>query len=183
MKRKLLALSVAAICLAIIAAGTLAYFNAEDKAHNVITTGGVGIAVKEWADDEKTQPFEDREGIMPGNVVTKIVEVENTGASEAWVRVKFNVSITLAGEGEADLSLIHLAIDNTKWIDGGDGWYYYSEPLASGETTHEVLSSVGFDKTMGNEYQGATATVDVEAQAVQTANNGASATEAAGWPE
>lgn len=53
MKRKLLVLSVAAICLAIIAAGTLAYFNAEDKAHNVITAGGINIAVNEWADEEK----------------------------------------------------------------------------------------------------------------------------------
>lgn len=183
MKRKLLVLSVAAICLAIIAAGTLAYFNAEDKAHNVITTGGINIAVQEWADEEKTQPFEDKEGIMPGNVVTKIVEVENTGANEAWVRVKFSVNIALAGDGEADPSLIHLAINDEKWIDGGDGYYYYSEPLAPGETTSEALSSVSFDKTMGNEYQGATATVDVEAEAVQTANNGASATEAAGWPE
>ena len=120
---------------------------------------------------------------MPGNVVTKIVEVENTGANEAWVRVKFSVNIALAGDGEADPSLIHLAINDEKWIDGGDGYYYYSEPLAPGETTSEVLRSVSFDKTMGNEYQGATATVDVEAEAVQTANNGASATEAAGWPE
>ena len=35
---------------------------------------------------------------------------------------------------------------------------------------------------MGNEYQNATATVDVIAQAVQTANNGTSAADAAGWP-
>ena len=36
---------------------------------------------------------------------------------------------------------------------------------------------------MGNEYQNATATVDVLAQAVQTANNGESVMEAQGWPE
>jgi len=35
---------------------------------------------------------------------------------------------------------------------------------------------------MGNEYRDAKATVDVLAQAVQTANNGASALEAKGWP-
>ena len=52
MKRKLLIFSVLAICVAILAAGTIAFFNAEGKAHNVITTGGVGIAVQEWADEE-----------------------------------------------------------------------------------------------------------------------------------
>ena len=37
MKRKLLIVSVVAICIAILAAGSLAYFTAEGKAHNVIT--------------------------------------------------------------------------------------------------------------------------------------------------
>ena len=50
MKRKLLILSVLAICIATLAAGTLAYFTSEGKAHNVITTGGVEIAVAEEAD-------------------------------------------------------------------------------------------------------------------------------------
>ena len=52
MKRKILILSVLAICIATLAAGTIAFFTAEGKAHNVITTGGVEIAVQEWADDE-----------------------------------------------------------------------------------------------------------------------------------
>ena len=43
MKRKLLVISLVVICAAILAAGTLAYFNAEGTAHNVITTGGVKI--------------------------------------------------------------------------------------------------------------------------------------------
>ena len=39
-----------------------------------------------------------------------------------------------------------------------------------------------FKADMGNEYQNATATVDVSAQAVQTANNGATVMDAQGWP-
>lgn len=57
MKRKILILSVLAICIATLAAGTIAFFTAEGKAHNVITTGGVEIAVQEWADDEKPSPL------------------------------------------------------------------------------------------------------------------------------
>ena len=51
MKRRISILSVLVICLATLAAGTIAYFTAEEKAHNVITTGGVKIAVREWADE------------------------------------------------------------------------------------------------------------------------------------
>ena len=85
MKRKLLMLSVFAICVAVLAAGSLAYFTSEDTAHNVITTGGVSIAVQEWADEERTTPFEDVTGVMPGTAVTKIAEVVNTGGAAAWV--------------------------------------------------------------------------------------------------
>ena len=95
MKRKLLILSTLAICLAIFAAGTHAYFTAEHTAHNVITTGSVAIAVQEWADEEKTVPFEELTGVMPNTTVTKIAEIKNTGASEAWVRVKVEKNIVL----------------------------------------------------------------------------------------
>ena len=92
MKKKLLILSLAAICLAITAIGTLAYFTSEGTAHNVITTGGVEIAVQEWADEEKTKPFENLSGVMPNTTVTKIAEVKNTGASDAWIRVSSRIS-------------------------------------------------------------------------------------------
>lgn len=182
MKRKLLVLSLVAICIAILAAGTLAYFNAEGTAHNVITTGGVKIAVQEWADEDKTQPFENLNGIMPGSEVTKIAEVKNTGASDAWIRVLVTKNILLAGEGEANPELVELNIDTENWTLGEDGCLYYKEALKPGETTAPVFTTVTFKTAMDNVYQGATITVDVAAQAVQTANNGASVMEAAGWP-
>ena len=45
-----------------------------------------------------------------------------------------------------------------------------------------LFTCVTFDAGMGNEYQNATATVHVAAEAVQTANNGVTALEALGWP-
>lgn len=128
MKRKLLILSVLAICIATLAAGTLAYFTSEGKAHNVITTGGVKIAVQEWADENKQTPFEDLEGIMPGMTVTKIAEIKNTGASDAWVRVKVEKSIKLKGEGTPDTGLVELALNTADWTEK-DGYYYYTKAL------------------------------------------------------
>ena len=181
MKRKLLILSVLAICIATLAAGTLAYFTSEGKAHNVITTGGVEIAVQEWADEDKQTPFEDLEGIMPGMTVTKIAEIKNTGASDAWIRVKVEKSIKLQGDGTPDTGLVELALNTADWTEK-DGYYYYTKVLKPGEVTAPIFTAVTFKPDMGNEYQNATATVDVSAQAVQTANNGTSALTASGWP-
>lgn len=182
MKRKLLILSVLVICVATLAAGTLAYFTSEGTAHNVITTGGVDITLQEWADEGKTKPFEDLTGIMPGMTVTKIAEIKNTGASEAWVRVKVEKNIRLAGEGEVNPDLVELALDTANWTEK-DGYYYYNKALKPGEVTAPIFSAVTFNASMGNEYQNATATVDVYAQAVQTANNGKTALNAQGWPK
>lgn len=190
MKRKLLLLSVMVICIAIAAAGTLAFFNGDVTAHNVITTGKVGIAVNEYAkyDTDKTVErvkYENNQtGIMPGAKVDKIVVVSGEdGTADAWVRVKFTKSIQLADgkQGDVDLDLIKLEIGKD-WIDGKDGWYYYNAPVKAGEEAAPALKSVEFDTKMDNTYQGATATVDVLAQAVQCANNGDTALTAKGWP-
>ncbi len=182
MKRKILLLALVAICVATLAAGSLAYFTSESAAHNVITTGGVDIALLEWADTEKTQPFADRDGILPGASVTKIAEVKNTGPAAAWVRVRVEKVITLRGEGEPDTALLALDLNTADWTPGADGYYYYNAPLAAGETTAPLFTTVSFSRAMGNEYQNATAAVNLTAQAVQTANNGSAAADAVGWP-
>lgn len=182
MKRKLLILSVLAICVATMAAGSLAYYNYEDTAHNVITSGGVTIAIQEWADKEKQTPFKDLEGIMPDMSVTKLAEVKNTGAAEAWIRVKVEKAIKLTGEGTPDTDLVELDLNTEDWTLDEDGWLYHNEAVAPGEITAPIFTTVTFNKTMGNEYQNSTATVDISAQAVQTANNGESALTASGWP-
>ena len=192
MKRKLLILSVLAICVAMLAGGTLAFFTSEDKAHNVITTGGVEITLQEWADEAKTTPFKDLTGVMPNTTVTKIAEIrqhirrphaeiKNTGASDAWVRVKVEKNIKLQGDGTPDTGLVELKLNTVDWTEK-DGYYYYNKILKPGEITAPVFTSVSFAADMGDEYQDATATVDVFAQAVQTANNGDTVMTAQGWP-
>lgn len=182
MKRKLLLLSVLAICVATLAAGTLAYFSADGTARNVITTGNVSIAVEEWADVDKTQPFEDLTGIMPGTTVTKIAEVRNTGEADAWIRVRLTGDIRLTGDGTPDPSLVKPDLNTTDWTLAADGYLYCNKAIRPGETTAPLFTCVTFDAGMGNEYQNATATVHVAAEAVQTANNGVTALEALGWP-
>ena len=184
MKRKILCLSVLAIMLAILAVGSLAYFTAEGRARNVITTGSVEIELNEWSDENKTKPFENLKGVMPGMTVTKIAEIKNTGKSDAWIRVKIEKTIELKREGTPETGLVELGLNTTEWTEK-DGYYYYNKALKPGETTEPIFTNVTFKATMGNEYQNATAKVDVYAQAVQTANNpatGGDVTTVKGWP-
>lgn len=184
-KWKIVALCAVLACLAIAASGSLAYFTAQETAHNVITSGGVDIELKEWANENKTEPFPANgiQNVMPTAEVTKIVEVTNSGASPAWIRVKVDKTITLARELDAapDTSLLELDINTVDWTEK-DGYYYYNQALQPGETTPPLFTTVTFSSAMGNDYQNSTANIDVQADAVQIANNGTSALTATGWP-
>lgn len=143
MKRRLLAGAVIVMCLSLLAYGTLAYFTAEDTAHNVITSGEIDIELQEWADEEKTTPFPEDgvNGVMPGTDVTKIVEVKNTGSNAAYIRVKVEKEIVLPDgvEGEPDSSLMKIDFDETYWEKGEDGYYYYKEPWNRAPVTEPAV--------------------------------------------
>lgn len=192
MKRKLMLGSILVILLATLTTGTLAYYSSKTTAHNVITSGNVEIDLLEWADKEKTKPFEDLTGIMPGASVTKVPEVKNVGGAEAWIRARVEIRIT--GSDKAELenqknekALVTFHLLNNGWIDGEDGYYYYEKSVKPEGLTEPIFDTVSFDAAMDNAYQNCTATVTIYAQAVQTANNpipvGGSVTDVKGWPE
>lgn len=195
MKRKLFFLSLAAICLAVLSAGTLAYYNAENTAHNIITTGGVNIEVVEQMRDGNTLvdfPPEGIGGVMPGSSVSKIVRVKNSGGNDTWIRVSVSMSIQGANGdglpltlGDGTSVMTFSVMDG--WVNGGDGYYYYNTPIAPQELTDVLFQEVCFSSAMGNEYQNCTANILIGAQAVQSANNaipeGGDVTDIPGWPE
>ena len=191
MKKRILSLGVVVICLAILASGTIAYFSAEDTAHNVITTNGIGINIFEKTESDggvlTDFPEGGISGVMPGTSVSKIVSVENDGGAEAWIRVQVERSMENAsGESlplllNGNIPVMTFTVDSSKWTEK-DGWYYYKEPVAAGAVTDILFEEVHFAPEMGNDYQNSIANVIILAQAVQTANNGESALEAAGWP-
>lgn len=184
MKKKTLVIALAALFL-FAASGTAAYYTAEERAHNIVTTGGVDVVINEWADgeaDAERVPYVDVLNVVPAMTVTKVVEVENKGA-EAWIRVQAVVEISLAEgvDGQADSSLVAIDYNTEAWTLV-DGWYYHNEAVAPGESTAPLFTEVTFSPLMGNMYQNAKVTVGVLAQAVQTANNGETVSDAAGWP-
>lgn len=188
-RKKLIATAVLLLALTMLGYSTIAYFTSEKTATNVITSGSIQIALHETAVTEDGQiiQFEasqERFDVMPGQEVSKIVQVENTGANDAYVRVMIDKSIQLADgvSGTVDTSLITMDFDEQHWT-ARDGYYYYNEPLAPGEKTEPLFKNVIFNAKMSNMYQKSTAIIKVNAQATQVKNNGTTVFDAAGWPQ
>lgn len=190
MKKKIFALAVIVIYLCIAAFGTAAFYTVDGTAHNIITSGGVDIALEEWHMTEEglveypNEPID----IMPGVKVSKIVKVK--GLDEpAWLRVRYDYTV-LAHDGK-DITDAREVLDEIILIEPDaehwtyrDGWWYYNESVENGEITEPVFTEVEFSaEKLGNKYERASLIVTVTASAVQVANNGDNALDAAGWAE
>ena len=180
MKKKLSIIFGIIAILAVISVGTLAYFTSEQNAENVISAGNIKLEIH-----EKTASGEDfpEEGIivMPGDTVSKIVTVENTGDHPLYLRVKLTEGVSDEALTEDDC--LDININRSCWLEK-DGYYYYYRALQSGETTEQLFSEVYFDLyNIDNKYLGKYFTLNVAASAVQSENNGSDVLNAIGWPE
>lgn len=96
-----------------------------------------------YRDDENGDP-----------VAFKTVEGEEDG--DVYVVEQISKTDGLTGDDTGvDKSVVEKVINNTtQWIDGGDGWYYYYQTLAAGDTSSTWLESVTLDADadMGEYY-------------------------------
>lgn len=199
MKGKLAVIAAAALCLAMFAGGTLAYFTTENTAHNVITTGNVSIEIIETTltenGEEKPFPKDGMVDLLPGDVASKIVKVKNN-EEKAWIRVRVKTPVITGKDGvqlpvysQGQLLITPIThVDDTMqgsepWLQGSDGWAYCKTPVERGSLTPALMEGVAFSPTMRNEYQHSSVELQVEVQAVQAANNGDTVLQAKGWPE
>ena len=189
MKKKVLYIAIVVICLALITGGTYAYFTTSDTARNVITSGGIEVKVVEQQLVNGTlQPYPSQPiPVMPATTVSKIVSVQSTEQA-AWVRMNYTLTVYDADGKKMEIpadelaKVIVIASDTANWTLK-DGWWYYNTAVKGGETTKPLFEEVEFSGPhMDNKYQLCTVVIDVTAQAVQKANNGATVWEALGWP-
>lgn len=196
MKKKILVLClVVALAATAIIGGTLAYFTDTDEATNTFTAGGVKIdLIEQQVNEDGTalKEFEQNQVLMPivgsaqgekddfgqpvaANYIDKIVTIENTGKSDAYVRAYFAIPSALDDGYEtfnAGLNVLHFNFGNEdgvstygiqwnwthdgKWnyfeteIDGVAYNVYYADyyqALPAGETTEQFVSGVYLDKS------------------------------------
>ena len=189
MKKKLLYIAALIICMSIITGGTFAYFTYEDTSHNVITSKKVNIDVLSMTleDGSLVESGNAAIPIMPATTVNKVVCAQSMD-TPSWIRLQYGLEV-YDSKGDkmtipkAELeSIIIIEPNSADWIEK-DGWWYYKAVVASGAKTTPLFEEIKFSGPgMGNEYQNGTVKLSLKGQAVQSANNGSSVMEAAGWP-
>lgn len=182
-KLKFLAIALIAIVLTFNTQGTLAYYSTVGKATNVVTSGNIQFIIHEKTDQGTEFP---KEGvyIVPGDIVSKEVSIENVCEHPFYLRVKLVYGIDSQELSSEDC--FKLNIDESNW-QLVDGWYYYKGIVTPGETTPNIFSKVEIvgDK-VDNSYLGMTLSLSVVAHAVQSENNPVDGTDtytASGWPQ
>lgn len=198
MKKKITALCLCVALLAVAVVGTsLAYFTDNDQADNTFTAGSVKIQLIEQqsnADHTGFVPYDGEKVLMPivgsaqgekypngqpmaKNYIDKVVTIENTGNSAAWIRAYYAVPSALDdGFGEsfnAGMNILHGNFGNNgdkttyenewKWKNNGKWQYFetviddvsynvyfadYYQPLAAGATTEQFICGVYLDKNV-----------------------------------
>ena len=182
-KARLVVISLTAIILTFITESTFAYYTSLGRASNVITMGDIELKIHETTDSGTDFPDEGVY-VIPGDVVSKRVSVENVGENPFYLRVKvvYGIdSLTLSAKDAFKLN-----IDENNW-ELHDGWYYYKDVLEAGETTPDLFSHVEIvGSKVDNSYIGKTLSLTVKAHAVQSENNTVpndAVYMASGWPE
>lgn len=198
MKKKIIALClIVALAATAVIGGTLAYFTDTKEATNTFTVGGVKINLIEQQvnkDGTALEAFAQNQCLMPivgnaqgekddfgqpiaENYIDKMVTIENTGKSAAYVRAYFAIPSAL-DDGEEDFNaganILHFNFGNAngattyqnqwKWKTDAGEWNYfettiggvaynvyfadYYQKLPAGATTEQFISGVYLDSNV-----------------------------------
>ena len=179
-KSRLLLIAIAAILVTVLTQPTLAYYTAVGTATNVVTSGGIRLQIHESTADGSEFP---KEGVyvIPGDIVSKQVTVENVCSHPFYLRVKLVSGTT--NEALTPDECLNLNIDSVNWTYQ-DGYYYYNQILQPGKTTPALFTQVEIVGSKIDRFHGgSTLSMTVNAYAVQSENNPAKhPSDASGWP-
>ena len=182
-KIKIFVVALVAALMTFISTSTLAYYSTVGKATNVVTSGNIQFIIHEMTDQGKEFP---KEGvyIVPGDVVSKKVSIENDCNHPFYLRVKMVYGVDSQELTSEDCFKLNI---NEEYWELHDGWYYYKGIVEPGKTTPDVFSHVEIvGSKVDNDYLGKTLTLTVKAQAVQSENNpitDGNTYTASGWPK
>ena len=179
-KAKLLLVALAAILMTVLTQPSLAYYTTIGKATNVVTSGAFDMRIHERTADGSDFP-EEGVYIIPGDIVSKQVSVENVCGHPFYLRVKLingSDNQTLAPE-----DCLKVNIDTINWTEV-DGYYYFNRILQPGEITPPLFTQVEIvGSKVDLSHVGSTLSLTVNAYAVQSENNPAEYPwQANGWP-
>ncbi|EOH97342.1 hypothetical protein [Enterococcus pallens] len=106
---------------------------------------------------------------IPTATGKKDVQADTKGLGKSEIKIGYSADVT-------DIA----TLGSDKWVyNKDDGWFYYTVPVKSGETTKNLLEKLVFESAMGTEYTNASYDLVVKMEAVQA--NADALTDSAGW--
>ena len=177
MKKKILTVSLALALIAIVVSGSLAYFTAQDQVTNTFTIGSVLIDIWENNTPTDSDVMEFDTPLVPivntndpaadDGFADKVVKVENTGVSSAYVRTHIAVPTALIGylELKLDLSAWTYVGTTTATVEGADYTvftYDYNSALAADAFTEDLLLGAYLKADVDLKDNPATPSADLE---------------------
>ncbi|NGT52591.1 hypothetical protein G6Z12_11730 [Clostridium perfringens] len=184
-KKKIIGLCIAGVLAVGSIGGSLAWFTSSDSITNPFSTASTdnpsnpnsGIKINEKFNKEEA------DNTLPGDTVTKQVNVINKATYDQLIRVKIKkVWKDAKGEEKSDLDTKNIILnfeknltdsnkpEEGKWIEGSDGYYYYNGIVNPKGQTANLLESVTLSKDITNEFKGLNFDVVVDSEGVQAAN-------------
>ncbi|MDM0765903.1 SipW-dependent biofilm matrix protein BsaA [Clostridium perfringens] len=184
-KKKIIGLCIAGVLAVGSIGGSLAWFTSSDSITNPFSTASTdnpsnpnsGIKINEKFNKEEA------DNTLPGDNVTKQVNVSNKATYDQLIRVKIKkVWKDAKGEEKSDLDTKNIILnfennltdsnkpEEGKWIEGSDGYYYYNGIVNPKGQTANLLESVTLSKDTTNEFKGLKFDVVVDSEGVQAAN-------------
>ena len=127
------------LAVVLVTLSTFAWFTTSDSMQNKFKPGNPLFDVA--LVDDFTSPNE----LTPETEINKVVAAKNTETIDAFVRMMVFPAALKDGEPfevqlEDHVQLIGL--DTSKWKDGKDGYFYYLDKLAPGETSSNLFEKV-----------------------------------------
>ena len=140
--KKFIVVTALALLLFVTVGSTLAYiFTKTEPVENKFDPSKCSCAVVENGNDPVSS------GYVPVSSKTN-VQIKNTGDTDAYIRVAVVVN-WMSADGTrvwatkpvqgADYSISYNLNDNG-WVDGGDGYYYYTQPVARDQLTDILIT-------------------------------------------
>lgn len=157
MKRSLVLVVSLLALLLVVAGGTLAWLTAQDSVSNTFTPAHVTCDVEETFN-----------GTAKSNV-----SIKNTSDIPVYIRASIIVtwkdfSGNVYGQKPDSNDYDMQMPENSSWVLGTDGYYYYTSPVAVGDTTGTLISSCTVKAGAtppGDDYK---LSVEIIAEAIQS---------------
>lgn len=143
MKNKKSLIALVALLVVGVVGATFAYYTNTATFENEFTTGKYEASF--------TETFKSPKDWTPGTTTEKKVVVTNTGNVDLVARVSYEEKWTSANntditnQATVGSEKIALFTPTDNWLAGGDGYYYYSEVIAAGNSSTPFIESVTFN--------------------------------------